>query len=324
MERDFRYLRDQHGDAGAREVFEKICSVLLAAIYPNESHSIRSSQGDGGIDIFVGDFSAPGENFQCKYFIDGINKSQRGQIQNSFNTAIESKDYTMKRWVLCVPCNLSIAEMTWWSSWRLENQNRHKIKIDLWDGTRLITEMKKQSIYDTAFDDDIRKLLDEIHVGLLAQQTRLREERIAFIRDTEDEYQDAIFVKKLENAAIKNIEGCKRDFFNAELSEHALQSRGNTVDLQMFDRLKYKVFGIWETQYRQHQSEDDGNELLTKTYERIEELDTTTLQCLLAESNLFAKKGIVHQYAEDCSVGWLADYKAKLDEYLKKGAEDNA
>lgn len=27
MERDFRYLRDKHGDAGAREVFEKICTI---------------------------------------------------------------------------------------------------------------------------------------------------------------------------------------------------------------------------------------------------------------------------------------------------------
>lgn len=56
MERDFRYLRDKHTDEGAREIFEKICTQLLQAQYGKESHRIRVSQGDGGIDILVGDF----------------------------------------------------------------------------------------------------------------------------------------------------------------------------------------------------------------------------------------------------------------------------
>ena len=63
MQRDFRYLRDQHGDAGAREVFESICTQLLQARYGEETHNIRVSRGDEGIDILVGDFQSPIENF---------------------------------------------------------------------------------------------------------------------------------------------------------------------------------------------------------------------------------------------------------------------
>lgn len=80
MERDFRYLRDKHGDAGAREIFEKICTQLLQAQFGDEAHNIQASQGDEGIDIVVGDFAKPIENYQCKYFIDGLGVSQKDQI----------------------------------------------------------------------------------------------------------------------------------------------------------------------------------------------------------------------------------------------------
>lgn len=59
MERDFRYLRDQHDEAGAREIFEKICTELLQAQFESEAHNIRVTQGDGGIDILVGDLTSP-------------------------------------------------------------------------------------------------------------------------------------------------------------------------------------------------------------------------------------------------------------------------
>lgn len=59
MERDFRYLRDQHGEAGAREIFEKICTDLFQSWFGSDAHNIRVSQGDEGIDVLVGDFTKP-------------------------------------------------------------------------------------------------------------------------------------------------------------------------------------------------------------------------------------------------------------------------
>lgn len=35
MERDFRYLRDKYGDAGARDIFEKICIELFQKKFEN-------------------------------------------------------------------------------------------------------------------------------------------------------------------------------------------------------------------------------------------------------------------------------------------------
>ena len=124
MERDFRYLRDKYGDDGARGIFEKICAQLLHAKYDENAHNIQVSQGDEGIDILVGDFNKPIENYQCKYFIDDIGDSQKQQIRESFKRAVTSTEYKMSKWILCVPKCLTAKEFKWWSTWSASEKKK--------------------------------------------------------------------------------------------------------------------------------------------------------------------------------------------------------
>ena len=323
MERDFRYLRDIHDDAGARAIFEKICTELLHAKYGEQAHNIRVSQGDQGIDILVGDFSEPIENYQCKFFIDGIGDSQKTQIRESFETAINSTSYKMKKWILCVPCTLSAAEFKWWSEWSSKKRNLHGVDISLYDGGYLISQLKKYDIYKTAFDDDIRTKLDLILSYFEDAKRKIHEEIIVMLNETNPEqFNNMIFVKKLESANISLLDGCKRDFFNAELVEHTIKSKGNPENIRLLNNLKQKVYSLWETQYLRYSDDSDGNELLSHTYERIEDADTTTLSCsAIPEVSLLSKKGMLHQWAEECSIGWLKNYKQKLQEFLAKEVE---
>lgn len=319
VERDFRYLRDIHGDAGSRDIFEKICTQLLYVLYDSDAHGIRCSQGDGGIDVLVGDFASPIENYQCKYFIDGLGDSQKGQIRESFRTAIEAGDYRMKRWVLCVPCALSVKEFSWWSEWRNNILKLHNsIEIDLWDGGYLIAKLKQTNLYDTLFDNEIKNQLDEILAFLTAEKKRMEDEIIVLMKEIDSsQYEGMTFVSKLESANIEDIDDCKRDFFSAELSEQVVKSKGNPNDIQLFNNLKIEIYSLWQTQYRRYKHESDGNELLTRVYERVED-NATTLGGTLPQINILAKKGILHQWAEECSIGWLINYKQKLEEYLVK------
>ena len=68
----------------------------------------------------------------------------------------------------------------------------------------LIAELKKYNIYDKAFDNDTQKKLDEILESMIAEKARLTEEIIVMLADIDsDDYDDMIFVKKLENAKIE-------------------------------------------------------------------------------------------------------------------------
>lgn len=325
MERDFRYLRDQHGDAGAREIFEKICTELFHAKYGENAHNIRVSRGDEGLDIVVGDFSSPIDDYQCKFFLDGIGGAQKNQIRESFKTASQSNPNKLKKWVLCIPCTLSASEFKWWSKWKSNQENITGIEISLFDGAYLISQLKKYDIYEQAFDDDIRLKLDEILSHFNEEKQKLHAEIIVMLNEIEpDQYNNSLFVKKLKSANILLLDGCKRDFFNAELVEYTVHSQGNPEIIRMLNNLKQKIYSIWETQYFRYASESDGNELLSRVNQRIEDTDTTALSCpAIPEVSLLSKKGMLHQWAEECSIGWLKDYRAKLKQYLIKEAEEN-
>lgn len=315
MERDFRYLRDKHSDAGAREIFEKICTKLLQTKFES-SYSVKVSHGDDGIDIFVGDLNKDVDVYQCKYFIDGIGKSQKQQIRGSYKSAKEAKNYKVNKWFLCLPCILTIEEHKWWSNWKTRTFNLDSIPITLCDGSFLINELKRLGLYETTFDDDIRNTLSEILLYLNSEKERIYNEIIFNISDfTDMDYDGCIFMKKLESANITNNNNCKNEFFNAEIAKCIIESKGNDEDLKVFKQLVMKVYSLWDTQFRLYANEKDGNNLLAQTYLRIEDNDTMALKAL-DEINLVAKKGILHQLADGCSIGWVIDYTKKLEDFL--------
>lgn len=315
MEREFKYLRDKHGEAGARDIFEKICIELFQSKF-KDTHGVRVTRGDGGIDIFVGDFDKEIDVYQCKYFVDGVGKSQEQQIKESYKSVINTDKYKAKSWFLCLPCILSIEEQKWWSSWKTSSFSADGIPITLYDGSYLITELKKAELYDREFDDDIRNSLDKILEYINVEKQRIYDEIIYSINDFDDvDYDECIFIKKLQSANITDTNSCKNEFFNAEIAKSAIESKGVEAELKVYKQLKQKIQSMWGTQYRLYANETDGNNLLAQTYLRIEDSDTTTLKSL-NEVNLIAKKGVLHQLANECSVGWIKDYSKKLEEYL--------
>ncbi|KLU65771.1 hypothetical protein DEAC_c24010 [Desulfosporosinus acididurans] len=320
MQRDFRYLRDKYGEAGARDIFEKICIKLFQSKFEN-TYGVRVTQGDGGIDVFVGDFDEEINVYQCKYFIDGVGNSQKEQIRDSFKTVVESDAYKAKSWYLCLPCILSVEEQKWWSTWKTRSSSSFGISIMLYDGSYLITELIKADLYDREFDEDIRNMLKEVLEYINFERQRIYDEIIYSINDFEDvDYDECIFIKKIESAKITDTGSCKNEFFNAEISKSILESKGDETELRVYRQLKMKIQSIWNTQYRLYANESDGNKLLAQTYMRIEDSDTTTLESL-NEINLLAKKGILHQLADECTVGWIKNYGKKLEEYLLREKE---
>ena len=96
MNKDWADFKALYGNmAGARKAFENACETLYRKKYVDEHVSqVSVKHGDGGIDIFIGEFGVePITVIQCKFFLESFGDSQKAQIRNSFNTAISSDEY---------------------------------------------------------------------------------------------------------------------------------------------------------------------------------------------------------------------------------------
>jgi len=147
MERDFHYLVEMYGTAGAREKFENIIASALNRLFLNEAHQVAVSRGDGGIDVFRKSLNEP-IIYQCKFFLENIGDSQRQQIRESFNVAVNNYP-NLEEWVLCVPKILSESEHQWFSNFKEKNKS---FKINLYDKTALLNLLKDTGEYHSVFN----------------------------------------------------------------------------------------------------------------------------------------------------------------------------
>lgn len=160
---------------GSRAAFEKDCATLFNAIYTDRNvKTVKVSVGDGGIDIFVGNIGIePIIVIQCKFFLEDFGASQKQQIKNSFNTAINSNEFEIEEWLLCIPRTLDLKQNKWWCEWVDKMKSTHLLKdnsIKLYDGDDLINLFKSHSLFNQVFklEDslklaDIDKKIDDIH-----------------------------------------------------------------------------------------------------------------------------------------------------------------
>src|SRR5919201_5215068 len=71
--------------AGARDDFEQMLSMLIAAIHPG-ARAIAANPGDWGIDVLLGELSGLVVIWQSKYFWPLVNRSRQAQIRESFDS----------------------------------------------------------------------------------------------------------------------------------------------------------------------------------------------------------------------------------------------
>ena len=172
MQRDWRDFKALYGNIeGARAAFEIACESLFKKIHhPENVQIIAVKQGDGGIDVYIGEFGTePITVIQCKFFLDQFAESQYAQIRDSFKTAVESTDYELKNWILCVPRELPTEETSWWSKWKdrmIKEHGKSKEFITLKNGNELIDLMKEHDIYNTVFQMNDSLMIKDTHEKL--------------------------------------------------------------------------------------------------------------------------------------------------------------
>ncbi len=177
MNRDWSDFKALNGNIeGTRTAFEKACERIYRKKYEGERvDAVRVKNGDGGIDVFIGEIGVePITVIQCKFFLEKFGESQKGQIRESFKTAIESNKYKLKEWILCLPWQFDMKENRWWSKWKdkqIEKHDKDKSFIKLISGNALIDLSKELGLYNDIFKIEDSKKIAETRkiVGELAK-----------------------------------------------------------------------------------------------------------------------------------------------------------
>ncbi len=234
LERDWRDFKALYGNIeGARTGFEKACESLFREIYKTKNvQQVEVKQGDGGIDIFIGEIGvSPITVIQCKFFLEEFAEVQYNQIRSSFLTAKESKQYELKEWILCIPKVLDLQQNKWWGNWKEKKIKEFKLgssSIKLVNGNELIDLFKKYNLYNQVFN------IDE---AILAIKTNTM---VAKLVDT--------FVPKIREGISVNkepliSENINNILFNNYTKENELYYFERTVDLEFSNLVK--VGNVW-------------------------------------------------------------------------------
>jgi len=159
-----------YGVAGAREKFEDLASHLVKGEQP-AADKVRVMQGDGGIDVHVGELTSPDgiEVYQCKFFQHGLDEAQKDQIRKSFQGCRDSDEFRTKKWTLCLPLDLSIEERKWFEQWRAKQMTSGIVIEDPWGATKLeglLYQAKNQGLRESFFQEEHLAQIRELHAML--------------------------------------------------------------------------------------------------------------------------------------------------------------
>lgn len=168
MNKEWLLLIKKYDVESSRIKFENICEKLFKRLNSGKRvGTVSVNQGDGGIDVFIGEIGIePIDVIQCKFFVNGIDDTQKNQIRDSFRRAVESRDFDTKSWTLCIVNQLNLQQNIWWSNWKKGVQAKYGLTddfIQLKDGNELSDLLKSYDLYNDSFELEDSIMLTEIH-----------------------------------------------------------------------------------------------------------------------------------------------------------------
>ncbi|MCX7748571.1 MAG: hypothetical protein N2645_17035 [Clostridia bacterium] len=314
---DFRILIQRAGNIdGARILFQRLITSIVRLKY-KDACEVRPSQGDWGIDVLVGNLAESIFVWQSKYFIDGIDDSQKNQIRDSFKTLMDKskeKGFKVNYWTLCVPCSLSANERKWWDNWSKKASKEYDVPIELKDESALRSELETSDAI-------------ELREGYFGSTPSILNYFIQVINDYDEReimqlpektmYDSAMFIQQLKAANIRELNSAKTQFFNAELISQEVFDKNDTTECNALLSLYEKLRSVWETRFNlclYSSNTDEIKSLYPNTMITIEQQDANSLRSPTIKASFVHKQGMMHQLADKCEIGWIKDFRELFKE----------
>lgn len=305
-----RLLETPAGMQGARGLWQQLITQLVILQYGDDARSITPAQGDWGIDVIVGRLTSGSCTiWQAKYYPEVIGNTQKDDIIESFETLIAKsveKGFTVNTWFLCIPTTFTARMELWWDKWRAEQMAATGIQMGLWH---------KDYIEKLLIDPKAKHICVAFGLEGTSVPLMVNERVIVPIPPTKNqEYENALFIKKLTHAGITDNSSARSQFFNAEILREEVRARGDVTEQAELDGTYEKILAYWENLFNQAKYSSDPISETRKVYfkmnDLLAQLDKADLNCPKTAATSFHKKGLMHQLAELCRLGWTPDYKS--------------
>jgi hypothetical protein len=304
--------------SGAREDFEQMLAMLIAAIYPG-ARLVAANPGDWGIDVLVGDLAGMVVIWQSKYFWPAVTKHKQHDIRSSFASAVShaaANGYRIRRWVLCVPCSMDGPTALWWDRWRARKHRETGIIIDLWHETAL----RKLLISPDA--DDVRRHFYDPY----AQTAQTRRVPVVTLPDAEARnFDEALFVHQLREAGHVEFDAAKREFFNAELLVRDIVDKGVAEEVAALIEGDALAHSIWEARFNQATSRASDARLPglhANVMRELREADRSFPAALRAGP--VHRCGLMHRVVDQARAGWVAHWRDVAQRHTASAAARTA
>jgi hypothetical protein len=305
MSLTFHHFLYDHGEAGARERFEMFVVATVKSIHPS-ARPVRANPGDWGIDAYVGSLAQGKVGvWQAKYFLNGLDDSQKDQIRRSYTSARDAaKDhgYELIAWTLCIPCDLDTDEQRWWDTWSADRTTDDGVTMDVWD----LSEFRKLMAKPDAAD------VRQEYFPHLAPVHGSQAPAVADV-PVDATLDEMLFARQLREAGMVEIDSAKEQFYNAELVERDLADKGLSRRLEAFAGLRSDLRSVWEDRFNHHCTTAGRERLLPELHpdvmERVDRAHDSAPREPFPLTRIH-RKGALHQVVDRGNAGWVRDFRA--------------
>ncbi|MEF2593253.1 MAG: restriction endonuclease [Eggerthellaceae bacterium] len=146
---DFRAL--------SQSQWEELCFLILIHEYPGLKR-VDGSGGDGGIDAYVGEFSAPKIVFQFKHFKNNFGAPQKRQVKESFSKT--STRHEVIHWILVCSEDPTPKMQIWLDEFKAEHRG---VKIEFIFGSEMKAKVIDLPKVRKQYFPNIQDSLESLH-----------------------------------------------------------------------------------------------------------------------------------------------------------------
>lgn len=289
-------------EAGARAKFERL--VIQLSHLRHGAMGVLANPGDWGIDAFVGDLEGSVAVWQAKFFFDGVEDSQKGQIRESFAAARKAaakEGYKVDAWTLAIPAELDAPATQWWQGWKRKEERETGIKIELWPLTKLEAMLLSPDAVRIAhhFFPSSFPLTPDLGVVEVAELP------------PGHELDEALFVRQLEAANIHENESAKRQFFNYEALARDVADKADPTEAGTLQALEAEIHAIWEARFGAAQPDPSTGidpHLHVAVMDAIREAHAA-VPATLPPMSVVHKMGSMHLIVDNGEAGWVTHFR---------------